>query len=306
MKYAFYNLHSSSNKGKRCYIDGPEREKTYLLTCASNKDSNQIAHPRSLIRVFVVRMKKLCFLTIKNAPNENSDETTNAHADLNLHWVHMSEVRFVTLWLVRLWIDQCLLTMTSHGEYWNLHVKHGKPVLHDYGQWIFIELYCLCLLYLPWVIGQTGLSKQSGSTLFVPQPAVLDTSKRSEMDNFNFRRSSGSWRKLGADSEGSSGVQSNPSLTHNFIFMGHFDKFGTLYLVLLFNKSILLPVNVCEIAGWVENSVDPDQTPRSAASGLGLLFLLMPVCPNTRGKCGSMIKSNPSVLLDTPLKLQYH
>ena len=33
-------------------------EKPYLLTCAPNEDSNQPAHPRSLIRVFVVRIKK--------------------------------------------------------------------------------------------------------------------------------------------------------------------------------------------------------------------------------------------------------
>ena len=32
--------------------------------------------------------------------------------------------------------------------------------------------------------------------------------------------------------------------------------------------------------GWVANSVGPDQTPRSAASDLGLHCLLRPVCPN--------------------------
>ena len=34
------------------------------------------------------------------------------------------------------------------------------------------------------------------------------------------------------------------------------------------------------------NSVDPDETPRSAASHLGLHCLLRPVCPNTYGKYG--------------------
>ena len=29
------------------------------------------------------------------------------------------------------------------------------------------------------------------------------------------------------------------------------------------------------------NSVDPDQTPRSAASDLGLHCMLRPICPNT-------------------------
>ena len=40
----------------------PQREKTYLLTCAPNEDSNQPADPRSLIRIFVVRTTKLCIL----------------------------------------------------------------------------------------------------------------------------------------------------------------------------------------------------------------------------------------------------
>ena len=35
------------------------------------------------------------------------------------------------------------------------------------------------------------------------------------------------------------------------------------------------------------NSVDPDETPRSAASHLGLYCLLRPVYPNTYGKYGT-------------------
>ena len=35
------------------------------------------------------------------------------------------------------------------------------------------------------------------------------------------------------------------------------------------------------------NSVDQDETPRSAASHLGLNCLLRPVCPNTYGKYGN-------------------
>ena len=36
------------------------------------------------------------------------------------------------------------------------------------------------------------------------------------------------------------------------------------------------------------NSVDPDETPRSAASHLGLHCLLRPVCPNTYDKYGNL------------------
>ena len=35
---------------------------------------------------------------------------------------------------------------------------------------------------------------------------------------------------------------------------------------------------------WMPNSVDPDQTPRSAASDLGLHCLLNPPCPKSYGK----------------------
>ena len=34
------------------------------------------------------------------------------------------------------------------------------------------------------------------------------------------------------------------------------------------------------------NSVDPDQTPHSAVSDLGLHCLQRPICPDTLGYCG--------------------
>ena len=40
------------------------------------------------------------------------------------------------------------------------------------------------------------------------------------------------------------------------------------------------------IAGSVSNSLDPDETPRSAASHLGLHCLLRHICPNTYDKYG--------------------
>ena len=47
-----------------------------------------------------------------------------------------------------------------------------------------------------------------------------------------------------------------------------------------------------KIAGCVANSVDPDETPRSAASHLDLHCLLRSVCPNTNGKYGMFGKHN--------------
>ena len=91
---------------------------------------------------------------------------------------------------------------------------------------------------------------------------------------------------------------------HEWEILDKFDKFGTpSFLLLLLNKSILLPADVCKIAGWVANSIDPDQLPRSGMSDLDLYCLLRSICPNMWNKYGNMIiKSNPSeILLDPPL-----
>ena len=44
-----------------------------------------------------------------------------------------------------------------------------------------------------------------------------------------------------------------------------------------------------KIARWVANSVGPDEMLYSAASHLGLHYLLRPICPNTYGKYGICI-----------------
>ena len=67
----------------------------YLLTCAPNEDSNQPAHPRSLIRVFVVHKKILWILGYpKRAQRRFWSDCANAQADLNLRWAHMCECTF--------------------------------------------------------------------------------------------------------------------------------------------------------------------------------------------------------------------
>ena len=58
--------------------------------------------------------------------------------------------------------------------------------------------------------------------------------------------------------------------------------FGHLITVLVLKlERLIYYLFIClGIAGWVENSLDPDQTPRFAASDLGLHCLFRPVCPN--------------------------
>ena len=55
----------------------------------------------------------------------------------------------------------------------------------------------------------------------------------------------------------------------------------------IWTSTIYYPMLCLKIAGWVANSVDPDETPHSAASHLGLYWLLRPVYPNTYGKYGN-------------------
>ena len=50
----------------------PQYEETFLQTYWPNEDSNQPAHPRSLIRVFVVR--NFASLAMQNASSDDSDQ----------------------------------------------------------------------------------------------------------------------------------------------------------------------------------------------------------------------------------------
>ena len=66
------------------------------MTCAPNEDHNQTALSRSLISVFVVRMKKLCFRGYPKCDQWRFwSDCKNMQADLNLLWAH---VRRHILW----------------------------------------------------------------------------------------------------------------------------------------------------------------------------------------------------------------
>ena len=68
----------------------PAHEKTFNKTCATSKDSDQTAHPRSLIRVFASRM----FLQLPGYPKRVKREPlpncVAVQADLSLWWSHGS------------------------------------------------------------------------------------------------------------------------------------------------------------------------------------------------------------------------
>ena len=72
-----------------CIIE-PQRQKTYLLTCAPNEDSNQPA-----IRASVVRKKTLYILGYPRCTQWGIwTDCTSAQAYMNLRWAHIFEGSF--------------------------------------------------------------------------------------------------------------------------------------------------------------------------------------------------------------------
>ena len=88
---------------RRSYLDlqclhrqyEPAHDKTCNKTCATSEDSDQPAHPRSLISVFSDHM---CILKPPGFPKRDEGETLPywmyVHADLSLCWSHRSYCRF--------------------------------------------------------------------------------------------------------------------------------------------------------------------------------------------------------------------
>ena len=58
----------------------------------------------------------------------------------------------------------------------------------------------------------------------------------------------------------------------------------------IWTSTIYYPMFCLKIAGWVANSVDPDEMQHSAASHLALHCLLWPICQNTYCKYGNLQK----------------
>ena len=84
-------------------------------------------------------------------------------------------------------------------------------------------------------------------------------------------------------------VKANTACCNITVFYPKYSDTSTPYHICskIWTSTIYYPMLCLKIAGWVANSVDPDVTPRSAVSHLGLYFMLRPVCPNTYGKYGN-------------------
>ena len=90
----------------------PTHDKTYSKTCANSEDSDQLEHPRSLIRVFADRM---CLLQHTVCGLSKEGETTtlailgDVHADLILCFLHRSHC-----WNWCAWAHICSGLLSSH------------------------------------------------------------------------------------------------------------------------------------------------------------------------------------------------
>ena len=78
-------------------------DKTCNKTCATSVDSDQFAHPRSLIEIFAYC---LCFLQPQGYSKRDTRESlsycVNAEADLSLCWSYSIIVGFYVRWLAQL------------------------------------------------------------------------------------------------------------------------------------------------------------------------------------------------------------
>ena len=71
-------------------------DKTNKMVCVPRQDSDQPGHAPSLIRVFVVRIKKACVLSYPlSAQQRLWSDWADAQADLSLPWAHSHFVGFL-------------------------------------------------------------------------------------------------------------------------------------------------------------------------------------------------------------------
>ena len=72
-----------------CYTFKPHVKKKYFRTCAPSEDSEQTAHPRSLIRIFTGRILNSKDAKVLHTDNEDSDQTAGVHRQIRIHHEYM-------------------------------------------------------------------------------------------------------------------------------------------------------------------------------------------------------------------------
>ena len=74
------------------------RKRTFAYVCAAKpsliyvtKDSDQLANPRNLIRVFSLRLETCILGYLRSIQRELSSDCVDVQADLRPRWAHMSQ-----------------------------------------------------------------------------------------------------------------------------------------------------------------------------------------------------------------------
>ena len=130
----------------------PQRVKTNLLTRTPNEDSNKSAHPCNLIRVFFVRVKKLCILAYpKCAQWRFWSACAKAQADLNLRRALISEGTFwdVVAFLNHGLLCSLLYSCTSISNHFvREQSDQSLHCLHNAFSNVAVYLTGLCMLII--------------------------------------------------------------------------------------------------------------------------------------------------------------
>ena len=92
-----------------------------------------------------------------------------------------------------------------------------------------------------------------------------------------------------ADPDQLTSSEANWSGSTLFAKTGYISWFSrTRVNIFVWTSTIYYPMLYLKLAGWVGNSIEPDEMPYFAAFYLGLHCLLRPVSPNTCGKYGTV------------------
>ena len=145
----YFSLSFISSLMNSCYEQEPQCKETYIRTCAPSEDSDQPAHPRSLIRIFTGAFWIAKDEKFLHATNEASDQSTRMR---RLFWVFSlriwQKVHFRTLRLI------CNISrwyfLPSETQWWD-------EIILKNGYWPLTDIYDQILIYSKTLMSRTPL-----------------------------------------------------------------------------------------------------------------------------------------------------
>ena len=131
------------------------RQKTYLLTYAPNEDSDQTAHPRSLIWVFVVRMKEVCIIDYpRYAQRRLTFLSYTEKSKVTPEWPRSQICTITHAWFQNVSWKQCQrwgMIFANMGEWKRRFFPRGSLYIYIYiyrsecSEYSLLHVTCLCI-----------------------------------------------------------------------------------------------------------------------------------------------------------------